>query len=88
MFECIEEALEEKLCRGVGERRINKANVNLVNFFNVLALFAVGTQKKIQIKHEKKSHCNATAAASERARKNRVIPFTVIKKVEEKRMNE
>lgn len=48
MFECIEEALEEKLCRGVGERRINKANVNLVNFFNVLALFAVGTQKKFK----------------------------------------
>ena len=67
-MDAIEEALEEKLCRGVGERRINKANVNLVNFFNVLALFAVGTQKKIQIQHEKKAIA-MKQAASERERK-------------------
>ena len=67
-MDAIEEALEEKLCRGVGERRINKANVNLVNFFNVLALFAVGTQKNSNTTWEKKAIA-MKQAASERERK-------------------
>ena len=67
-MDAIEEALEEKLCRGVGERRINKANVNLVNFFNVLALFAVGTQKKFKYNMRKKAIA-MKQAASEREKK-------------------